>query len=36
MQQNLPPHPSQKEEWAILGRAAFVDHFLTAKEKRKT
>ncbi|MBX9621938.1 MAG: conjugal transfer protein TraD [Alphaproteobacteria bacterium] len=36
MQQNLPPHPSQKEEWAILGRAAFVDHFLTAKENRKT
>lgn len=36
MQQNLSPHLSQKEEWAILGRAAFVDHFLTAKEKRNT
>ncbi len=33
MNQNLPPHPSKKEEWAILGRGAFVDHFLTAKSK---
>ncbi len=33
MNQNLPPYLSRKEEWAILGRAAFVDHFLTAKGK---
>ena len=33
MNQNLPSHSSKKEEWAILGRAAFVDQFLTAKGK---
>jgi len=33
MNQNLPPHSSKKEEWAILGRSAFVGHFLTAKGK---
>ena len=33
MNQNLPPHPSKKEEWAILGRSAFVDHFLMAKRR---
>ena len=31
MNQNFPPHSSKKEEWAILGRAAFVDTFLAAK-----
>jgi len=35
MNQNLPPHPSKKDEWAILGRTAFVDHFLTTKGKRQ-
>ncbi len=33
MNQNLPPYSSKKDEWAILGRAAFVDQFLTAKGK---
>ncbi|MBP9691703.1 MAG: conjugal transfer protein TraD [Alphaproteobacteria bacterium] len=33
MNENLPSYSSKKEEWAILGRAAFVDHFLTAKGK---
>ncbi len=33
MSNNLPSHGSKKEEWAILGRSAFMEHFLTAKEK---
>ena len=31
MNQNFPSHSSKKEEWAILGRSAFVDHFLRKK-----
>ena len=31
MNQNFPPHSSKKEEWAILGRSAFVEQFLSAK-----
>lgn len=33
MNQNLPPYPSKKDEWAMLGRGAFVDHFLIGKER---
>ena len=33
MNQNFPPHSSKKEEWAILGRSAFVDHFLRGKDE---
>ena len=35
MNQNLPSYPSKKEEWTILGRGAFVDHFLIEKERGK-
>ena len=33
MNQNLPSYPSKRDEWAILGRAAFVENFLAAKGK---
>jgi hypothetical protein len=33
MNHNLPSYSSKKEEWAILGRVAFVEKFLAAKGK---
>jgi hypothetical protein len=35
MDQNFSLHRSKTEEWAILGRAAFVEQFLAAKKKGK-
>ncbi len=38
MHQNIvstPHNASQKEEWAILGRSAFVTHFLSTKQESK-
>jgi len=33
MSKNLSLQDSKKEEWRILGRSAFMEHFLAAKEK---